>query len=589
MSKKKLFLLLSLLPLCACVQNTSSSVTSVKSSSEESAISDKESSNTTSSLTSEVTTSNNISSTSSSSSFDGLKGDEYFASLKDKDKKLLSASGYVENKIGDFKQYVNTDAYKKVSTAKEFLDALKLAKYEYTSTYNETSKEVEQTLTKEGNVHVIEITNDLDLGYKTLQKEGCDLSLVNDFASKADKLRPYLYMSTIVDTYGISQIKIENTSNLLIYSKNGSKILHAGFKLTSDTNVVIRNLAFDEIWQWEDAIVDNASQVGDYDYFGWAYFKISFSEYIWIDHCSFGKSYDGQIDYSNPVYNNAQTAFRAPYGAKGGNGLHISYCSFNAGSDDKNGYIYKMMSEIEEDYLHGTKKNLMYKYLRDKGITFEEILYGIAMPQKKGFLCGDSGDGEVEYTYNLSLNVSFAYCTFKNLEDRLPKLRGGNAYMYNCVVDSMQYYSYRQILKDKGGKFTTSKFKNALVSQGVLCGNGGSIKLENSIYRGIEQFLKNNDSSSADKVKGGYSISNCIYQKNSSTAEIKGSSDVNNPFTTSGSSLTTDYFSWHTENKLAPFTPTLLEVDTLEKELNDDMFKSGTNYHLQEYFLSSNY
>lgn len=589
MFKKKLILLLTLLPLCACAHNAPSS--SNKESSLEITTSVNENTSSISSdtnVTSDATSSSIVSS-ASSSSFDGLKGDEYFSSLKDKDKKMLSASGYVENKISNFKQYENTDAYKKVSTAKEFLDALKLAKYEYTSKYNETTQEVEQVLTKEGSVHVIEITNDLDLGYKTLQNEGCDLSLVNDFASKADKLRPYLYMSSMLDTYGMSQIKIENTSNLLIYSKNGARITHAGFKLTSDTNVVVRNLAFDELWQWEDAITENASQVGDYDYFGWAYFKISFSEFVWIDHCSFGKSYDGQIDYSNPVYNNAQTAFRAPYGAKGGNGLHISYCAFNAGSDSKDGYIYKMMSEIEEDYLNGQKKNLMYKYLRDKGCTFEEILYGIAMPQKKGFLCGDSGDGEVEYSYNLNLNVSFAYCTFKNLEDRLPKLRGGNAYMFNCVVDSMQYYSYRQQLASKGAKFNTSKFKNALVSQGVLCGNGGSIKLENSIYRGIEQFLKNNDSSSGDKVKGGYSITNCIYQKNSSTAEIKGSSDVNNPFTTSGSSLTTDYFSWHTEDELSPFTPTLLDVEQLEKQLNDDMFKSGINYHLQEYFLESSY
>ena len=94
----------------------------------------------------------------------------------------------------------------------------------------------------------------------------------------------------------------ENTSDLLVYSKSGAKLTHCGFKLTSDNNVVFRNLEFDEIWQWEDSPLTTASAVGDYDWHGWAYFKIAFCGYVWIDHCTFGKSYDGQIDYSNPDY-----------------------------------------------------------------------------------------------------------------------------------------------------------------------------------------------------------------------------------------------------------------------------------------------
>lgn len=508
--------------------------------------------------------------------------------MNDEEKVMLSSSGYVEDKINDFRAYENTSSYVKVNTPNEFLSALKLAKYDYSSSYNETSHELEQMLNKEGSVHVIEIENDLDLGYKSLIKEDCDLSLVNDFAKNVEKLRPYLYISSMLDTYGISQIKIENTSNLLIYSKNGAKLTHCGFKLTSDTNVVFRNLMFDEIWQWEDTPTTNSSKIGDYDYFGWAYFKIAFSEYIWIDHCSFGKAYDGLIDYSNPFYMNKETAFRAPYGAKGSNGLHISYCAFNAGNDDKDGYLYQMMSEIENDYLYGEKKNLLYKNLRDKGCTFDEIFYGIALPQKKGFLLGDEGNGESEYQYNLSLNVSFAYSSFKNIKDRLPKLRGGNSYVYNCVFDSLEYYNYRKVLIDKGARSVPSNFKCALVSQGVLCGNGGSIKLENSVYRGIDTFLKNNDSGSNDKIKGGYQISDCIYQKNSVDDEIRGSSDNNNPFVDS-TILSPNNFSWHTEDNLNPFTPSLFSVDELEDILSNSNYKSGVNNLLKNYFLQTKY
>ncbi|MDE5856391.1 MAG: InlB B-repeat-containing protein, partial [Anaeroplasmataceae bacterium] len=319
-----------------------------------------------------------------------IEGFHYVEKLDEATKKNLSVDGYAQTGITDFTQYYNTSAYRKVSTPLEFLTALVDAKYEYTNKWNEETKTVEQTLTKEGSVHVIEIVNDLNLGYFKMGAQEKATNLVTDFANKMNNLSPYLCMSDMLKENGISQIKVENTSNLLIYSKTGVKITHCGFKLTSDNNVVFRNLSFDELWQWEDAPVNSSTNIGDYDWFGWAYFKIAFCGFIWIDHCTFGKSYDGQIDYSNPVYDaNAGTAFRAPYGATGENGLHISWCNFNSGSDDKEGYLYKMMAQIEAEYQEGKKNYLYYNALRDANISFEDILYGIAIPQKKGFLCGD--------------------------------------------------------------------------------------------------------------------------------------------------------------------------------------------------------
>ncbi len=390
---------------------------------------------------------------------------------------------------------------------------------------------------------------------------------------------------------GISQIKVENTSNLLIYSKNGAKITHAGFKLTSDTNVVFRNLQFDEMWQWEDAPVKTSGKIGDCDWFGWAYFKISFCGYIWIDHCTFGKSYDGQIDYSNPVYDaNAGVAFRAPYGATGPNGLHISWCNFNAGSDDPDGYLYKMMAKIEEDYQNGETNCLYYKALRDGGISFEDILYGIAIPQKKGFLCGDSGNGKEDYDYNLSLQISFANCMFKNLEDRLPKLRGGNAYMYNCIVDSTEYISYRANLSSQGAASkvaaVNSGWKCALVSQGIVCGNGGSFKAENCVFKGIQNLLKNNDSGGNDgrTVNGGYQLVNCSYQP-TATAAVSTTDFPNS----SSSTLKTENFSWHTPDGEAPFTISAVELDELEDFLANEKYGAGVTVDLKERLLKSKY
>ncbi len=532
-----------------------------------------------------------------------LEGYDSIKILDAKIKKNLSVDGYAQFGIEDFKQYLNTDAYRVVSTPLEFLQALSDAKYDYTNTWDEETKTVTQSLNKAGSVHVIEIANDLNLGYFKLGSSEKATNLVTDFASNMNKLSSSLCMSDMLKENGISQIKIENTSNLLIYSKHGAKLTHCGFKLTSDTNVIFRNLEFDELWQWEDAFVNTASKIGDYDWFGWAYFKISFCGFIWIDHCTFGKSYDGQIDYANPVYNaNAGTAFRAPYGGNGENGLHISWCKFNAGSDDPSGYLYKMMEKIEKEYQEGKKNYLYYNALRDANISFEDILYGLAIPQKKGFLCGDdakfSGSYETadDYNFNLRLKVSFANCIFKNLEDRLPKLRGGNAYLYNCLVDSSEYYGYRTKLINANArgivKRVNSGWKCALVSQGIVCGNGGSVQAENTIFRGIDTLIKHNDTKNVSPyVDGGFRIKNCSYQRtNNSIVYVGSSDDPGTAFISSiPSKLNTANFSWKTEDELPPYEVQCFELNELEAILNHSIYGCGTTTALQQMLLKKQY
>lgn len=529
-----------------------------------------------------------------------LEGFSYVNELDETMKKNLSVDGYAQTGITDFTQYVNTSYYRTVSTPLEFLQAILDAKVEYTNTWNEETKTVDQTLIKEGSVHVIEILNDLNLGYFKLGSAEKATNLVSDYANKMNNLKPYLCMSDMLLENGMSQIKIENISNLLIYSKNGAKLTHCGFKLTSDTNVVFRNLQFDELWQWEDAPVKTSSKIGDYDWFGWAYFKISFCGFIWIDHCTFGKSYDGQIDYSNPVYNaNAGTAFRAPYGATGENGLHISWCKFNSGSADPSGYLYKMMAQIEQEYQEGKKNYLYYNALRDANISFEDILYGIAIPQKKGFLCGDdakfsgSYDNADDYNFNLKLKVSFANCLFKNIEDRLPKLRGGNAYLYNCVVDSSEYYTYRGKLLAQNAKSIVARVKSdwkcALVSQGIVCGNGGSVKAENTIFRGIETLLKHNDTKNVSPyVDGGFELTNCSYQRSITDQVYTGSSsDPNTIFVSSiPSKLNQNNFSWKTANNEPPFQITQISLEKLEAILQS---QCGTSSEIKQMFLKKSY
>ena len=621
-----------------------------------------------------------------------LVGAEYYNTASATQKEGFKANGYVQDKMPDFSEYLNTDAYATVSTADQFINALENARNDYTSepdeilgeigkkirdnvrknssnwtaaitkglylknpdgTYTKIPSDVpydpndtvytadltyyedadgdvevsiKQTMNKAQTIHVIEITNDIDLGYYNLSSTAKASSIVESYCSKYDTqiedgTAPFSVTSMLKEN-GISLINISRSNNLLIYSKNGAKITHAGFKVQSCDRVAFRNLEMDEIWQWEDSPSSTPSfTVGDMDVFGWAYFKITNSGYIWIDHCTFGKSYDGQIDVSNPYFYSAANASKAPYGKAGtytesnSGGVHISNCKFTSGSDDKDGYLYKMMQEIEADYQKSLKdatyscKYLYYKILRDKyKLTFDEILYGIAIPQKKAFLLGDSGESKKKesYHFNTHLKVSFANNIMIDIEDRIPNVRGGIAYLYNCLVDNSRYYLYRSILLSKGAgniaadfprpnKPNNPYYKLALVSQGIVGGYGAAIVAENCKFMGISTLVKNNNKDmetiSLDQLHATYKLINCIWyndvESSDATRIINTDNNPDQIKSTVGEStgkITTTNFSWHNDANKKPFEPALYDVD----KLVENLYKShhvGTNPNYDSLYL----
>ena len=558
----------------------------------------------------------------------------------------ISLNGYLDDTTGNYDKYLNTNAYVQVTNAYEFLTALKNAKYDYTSTatavlenkgyvvrnnvrkggetrwadaikkglyikneddsftkilegtlltdpnytddmiYYEDSPyspvSFTQTLNKAGTVHVIEIMNDINLGWNVLSTEAKNVGNVVSFGNSSNE-QAYT-MSSMYKQNGISQITISNCYDLLIYSKNGAKLTHAGFKLESSNKVSIRNLEFDEMWQWEDSSSKTTAAVGDMDAFGWAYFKINYCDEIWIDHCTFGKAYDGLIDIANPTYDTLGTLFRAPYLADGSCDNHISWCKFTSGLDDKDGYLYKMMEEIEADYQANGGNYLYYKALRDAGYTFDEILYGIAIPQKKAFLDGDGTDSNYynNKDYNENLNLSIFYCEFIDVEDRIPKVRSGNVYMYGTIIDSSRYYEYRKLLKSKdvsGTKINAkdvvasvnSSWKCAGVSHALMASQDGSIYALSCEFKGVETLICNNDYG-----KGGILLENCSYYIDNNNF-ISADYIEKSPFTgqyeefytshTSGL-IFPEYFFWNNETNSIPFYTERFPINFLDGTLN---------------------
>ena len=529
---------------------------------------------------------------------------------------LTAISGnYTEEQLVQDLNELNDNRNNQTSTWKNE-NPFRVSLEKYANRYMDTS--IKQTLINPQTVHVIEITNDIDLGYKKLSAASKAKSFVNNFCkdkqSSIDNDTATFSVTSMLKEYGISEIEISGCNNLLIYSKNGAKLTHGGFKVTSCDRVALRNLEMDEMWQWEDS--PNATPnfvVGDMDVFGWAYFKVSFCGYIWFDHCTFGKAYDGVIDVSNPYFYSYGTASRAPYGKPeqytedDSSGVHISNCYFKSGSDDPDGYLYKMMEEIEADYQRSITednyacKYLYYKTLRDNfNLSFEEILYGIAIPQKKAFLLGDSSESKKAetYHYNQHLKVSLANNIIVDIEDRLPNVRGGIAYMYNTLVDNSRYYEYRNILMSKGAQGISSygggNYKLALVSQGIVGGYGGSICAQNCMFIGISTLVKNNNSGkddiTTDQMRAGYSVVNSIWYNNIESSDssriINTIVDANQIQSTVGqtSPMTVADFNWHNATNTAPFTIDAYDVTNLATLLGEDYFV-GVNPYFGDYYL----
>ena len=163
--------------------------------------------------------------------------------------------------------------------------------------------------------------------------------------------------------------------------------------------------------------------------------------------------------------------------------------------------------------------------------------------------------------------------------------------MYNCIVDSSQYYEYRTKLRsaNAAGKVAAvnSSWKCALVSQGIVCGNGGSFYGENCIYKGIETILKNNDKGGTNEgeilrpVAGGFKLVNCSLQTSANSTPVTTFSDASN--------LTAANFKWHTPDGQAPFNVSAVALEDLAEYLSNEKYGAGVNSMLQERLLKSKY
>ena len=209
---------------------------------------------------------------------------------------------------------------------------------------------------------------------------------------------------------------------------------------------------------------------------------------IWVDHCTFYKSYDGVIDVKTPVNDSNIT---------------ISWCEFLPASED-NVFFDEMMNAMKanpDNYPY-------YKHLLEEGMTDQQI-YNYAYGQKKTHLLGQSDDDSSAKNIKLTLANNY----YKNSMDRMPRLRYGTAHVYNCIMDAQDLREMRLDIEK-----TNPELAKKIVSNGASSNCGAHMLLENCYMSGITNALISGNGSSP---AGYINAFNTIYMMDGAKQELK--------------------------------------------------------------------
>ncbi len=303
--------------------------------------------------------------------------------------------------------------------------------------------------------------NDLDLGYYKIKNEIDAESDIKEY--RIPRTHP------ILKETGVSKVYLKDMSNVTLFSKNKSKILHADIELQNTYNINIYNLSFDELWEWDDT--------GNYDDNDWDYITINQADKVWIHSCNFGQSYDGTIDI------------------KKGKNITISYCNIEPNADTK-------FLKAQFDYLEENMKlyDIYYKLRTEGNFTKEQIQQAFYY-QYKSCNFGTQSDDEK----NKEIRVTMHHNYFKNVKSRMPRFRSGKLHFYNNIINNTDVRNAeKEILKKSG--YTMPRD-----SKGIVMTDKGQALVENCLFIEIEDFAKNYISEyENDDKKGIIKIKNCV-------------------------------------------------------------------------------
>jgi pectate lyase len=352
---------------------------------------------------------------------------------------------------------------------------------------------------KNGGIKVIEIMNDLDLGWNEIGTAVQTLGSTPFSAHNPPQLHPRLLVT------GVSKMDIKyKNGGLTIFSANGATIRHCTFNIKSTHNVIVRNLKFDEMWEWDEATK------GNYDKNDWDYIDLANGgdvSNVWIDHCTFTKSYDGIVDMK-----------------AGSTGVTLSWCKYTGddGATNPNSFVWQQINSLESN----KTSYAFYNFLRNNGFSTTNIV-AIIQGHDKTHLMG-SNDKDPN---NVNLWATFHHLWMKNCWDRaVPRLRAGNVHDFNNYVDDTDALAAKRF-RDAVQRAMSLASSNTLQNtyhfnpplNGSISTEGGAILVEKCVYIDCLYPLRNNQTAPSDPTYTGKILgSDMIYQMDSTT--VRGNS-----------------------------------------------------------------
>jgi len=136
----------------------------------------------------------------------------------------------------------------------------------------------------------------------------------------------------------------------------------------------------------------------------------------------------------------------------------------------------------------------MYNYLRGIGLSAGDIV-AISAEQKKGHLIGATEMAND----NADLTATLHHNYYKDMMDRMPRLRAGNVHVYNIVMDSASAHAAAGRLTDAMESAISSKgYHFGVTSNGAISTEGGAVLVEKSDIIDVLYPLRNNQTDPDD-------------------------------------------------------------------------------------------
>lgn len=384
-------------------------------------------------------------------------------------------TGFAQSTTGGGVIATNDPAYVQVYTPLDFANALQ-------SAYKTA-----------GSVKVIEIMNDLSLGWNEV---GAAVQAVGPFRANTTPL-----LHPVLLTVGESLIDIKPKSGLTIFSANGATIKHCNFNIKSCHNIIVRNLKFDENWEWDE------STKGQYDRNDWDFITVGNGgavSNLWVDHCTFTKSYDGLLDTK-----------------AGCSAITISWCKYvgDDGATNTNSWVWQQINYLEQS----PSSYPMYNFLRSNGFSTTNIVT-IMQAHDKTHLAGQN---DLD-SNNATISMTFHHLWIGVWDRCVPRLRAGNVHDYNLYVDDTSVLAAKR-LRDfivatvvNLNKSSSNAMKNTYSFNppvnGTISTENGAILVEKSVYIDCLWPLRNNQTDPSNPAyTGKIKALDCIYQFDSTT------------------------------------------------------------------------